>query len=81
MFFCAELTAESLEAVKDILDLLILDAANIGHEVSHIASAVRDLLVDVVIAKNLVDLSEHTGDVSVDENNLQCMSEYSDTSK
>jgi hypothetical protein len=63
-------SAEALKAVVDILNLLILDVANISHKVGVVASAVRNLLVDVVVSKNLVDLSEHTGDVSVNENDL-----------
>ena len=63
-------TAKSLKAVVDVLDLLILDAADISHQVSIVASAVGNLLVDVVVSKNLVDLSEHTGNVSVNEDNL-----------
>lgn len=63
-------TAKSLKAVVDVLDLLILDAADISHQVGIVASAVGNLLVDVVVSKNLVDLSEHTGNVSVNEDNL-----------
>jgi len=63
-------TAKSLKAVVDVLDLLILDAADISHEVGIVASAVGNLLVDVVVSKNLVDLSEHTRNVSVNEDNL-----------
>lgn len=64
------LTAERLKAVADILDLLVLDTANVGHEVGNIASAITDLLVDVVVAKNLVDFSEDTRDVAMDVDNL-----------
>jgi hypothetical protein len=64
------LTAKSLKAVVDVLDLLIFDTANIGHEVGVVASAVGNLLVDVVVAENLVDLSEHTRNVSVNEDDL-----------
>ncbi len=52
------LTAKSLKAVIDVLDLLILDTANISHEVGVVASAVGNLLVDVVVAENLVNYSE-----------------------
>lgn len=65
-----QLTAESLKTVIDVLDLLIFDTANIGHEVGVVASAVGNLLVDVVVAENLVDLSEHTRNVSVNEDDL-----------
>lgn len=64
------LTAKSLKAVVDVLDLLILDTANISHEVGVVASAVGNLLVDVVVAENLVNLSEHTRNVSVNEDDL-----------
>jgi hypothetical protein len=64
------LTAETLKAVVDILNLLILDVANISHKVGVVASAVGNLLVDVVVSEDFVDLSEHTGDVSVNENDL-----------
>lgn len=64
------LTAKTFKAVVDILDLLILDVADIGHQVGVVTSAVGNLLVDVVVSQNFVDLSEHTGDVSVNEDDL-----------
>lgn len=63
-------TAKSLQAVVDILNLLVLDAADISHKVSVVTSAVGDLLVNIVVAKDLVDLAEHTGNVSVNEDDL-----------
>jgi hypothetical protein len=70
LFVLVQLTAKSLQAVIDILNLLILDAADISHKVSVVTSAVGNLLVDIVVAKDFVDLAEHTGDVSVNEDDL-----------
>ena len=49
------LTAQGFQAVGDILDLAGLDIADISHEVSNISFVVGDLLVNVVIAEDLVD--------------------------
>ena len=40
---------------------------DIGHEVGDIAARIGDLLVDVVVSKDGVDLSQNTGTVGVDE--------------
>lgn len=70
LFHLVQPTAKSLQAVVDILNLLVLDAADISHKVSVVTSAVGDLLVNIVVAKDLVDLAEHTGNVSVNEDDL-----------
>ena len=48
------LTAQAFKAIMDLLDVRELDIANVSHEVRDLASAVGDLLVDVVIHQDLV---------------------------
>lgn len=49
------LTAQGFQAIGDVLDLAGLNIADISHEVSNISFVVSDLLVNIVIAEDLVD--------------------------
>src|ERR1700744_2719907 len=49
----------------DILDLLRGDIRNIGHQVRNLALRVRELLVDVVVRKNVGNAEQDSGNVHV----------------
>ncbi len=56
MFFSSRvLTAQSLQALIYVLDLSNLDFADVCHKIGNVASVIADLLVDVMVAKNLID--------------------------
>ena len=50
----------------DRLDILGPDVTDVSHEISNVALAIRDLLVDVMVAKDLVDLAQNAGNVTMD---------------
>ena len=64
--------SEVFQALVQILDLILTDVANISHEVCDIAARIRHLLVDIVVAPDLVDSLQHTRHVLVDVDNLSC---------
>ena len=61
------LTAQSLQIVVKLLQIVGIDIADISHQVCHISSAVCHLLVDVVIAEDLVDCR-----MSIDNLKIAC---------
>lgn len=46
--------AQRVQSLRDLLDITGLDRADVGHEIGNISFAIRDLLVDVVFAEDLV---------------------------
>ena len=42
-----------------------LDIRNIRHKVCNTAIGIREPFLDIVVAKDLVDAAEHTGDIGV----------------
>ena len=55
--------AESLQAVRDFLNIAELNIRNISHQVRNIALVIGDLLINVVVSQNLVDTLQHTRNV------------------
>lgn len=55
--------AESLQAIRDLLNVAELNIRNISHQVRNIALVIRDLLINVVVSQNLVDTLQHTRNV------------------
>lgn len=53
------------DARVNLLDVLLLDISNVGHQVRHAALAVRQLTLDVVLSEHVVDALEHTRLVQV----------------
>lgn len=64
---CQNSLLDALQFIVQLRDLCFLDIADIGHQVRDFAATVGHLLVDVVVAEDLVDALQHTRDVVVDE--------------
>lgn len=85
---CEELTAQSFQAISDLLQITGLYIANISHEVgnlndvstllkevgkrrfAYISLIISDLLVNVVVSKDFINLSQNTWNVVMDVDHL-----------
>lgn len=51
----ADARRQLLQALEEILNLILLDVAKIRHQVCNLASRIGHLLVDVVVEQDVVD--------------------------
>ncbi len=49
-----ELTIQAFQSIVNLLDLVGIDIADISHQVSNVSFVIGNLLVNVVICKNLI---------------------------
>src|SRR5258706_6933108 len=55
-----------VDFIINLLDILLTDIRNIRHKVRNTTLGIGELFLDIVVAKDLVDAAEHTGDIRVD---------------